>query len=275
MMSGPEHNSKPVSTRDWYDFIGQLSEIFPEIHPGGRQATLGLIEMCGLDETSRVLDVGCGSGATASRIAADYGSQVYGVDISEVMIANAKERARRLGLLERLDFREADVLDLPFEDGWFDVVIVESVLMPMPGDKRLAMREMVRVVRPGGKVGANEGTIKPESPPELLAILAEHPAVYGHFTLETLRELFEDSGLEVLETREAMAADSQSLLSGIGLRSLPKFMVRVYPKLMFRLIRDREIRAATRIDSKLSKWGKEYMGYALIVGQKPAYQKDE
>ena len=268
-MNGNDGDRKPVNSRDWYDFIGQLSEIFPEIHPGGGQATRELLEMCGLEETSRVLDVGCGSGNTACRIVDEYGSRVLGIDVSNVMIAKAKDRARRQGLAERLEFREADVLDLPFDDEWFDVVILESVLTPMPGSKHRAMMEIVRVLRSGGRIGANEGTIKPESPPELLALLDAHPAVYGHFTPETLRALFEESGLEAIEIREAMAAESQSLLSGVGLRSLPGFMLRVYPKLLLRMARDRNIRTASRIDSQLTKWDKDCMGHALIVGQKP------
>ena len=172
-------------------------------------------------------------------------------------------------MTERLEFRVADVLVLPFEDDWFDVVIVESVLTPLPGDKKQAMSEMVRVVRPGGRVGANEGTVDPGSPPEFLALLAEHPAFHGYFTPETLRSLFEESGLEVVETREAKAVDIPKVLKGMGLRGLLMFMVQVYPKLLLRLVRDRQIRAASKIDDELTKRGKEYMGYALMVGQKP------
>jgi arsenite methyltransferase len=269
MTAENEKIQKPIGTREWYDFVGQLADILPVIHPGGQEATQALLEMCRLDATSRVLDVGCGAGNTACLIAQDYGSQVHGVDISEVMIAKARKRAQRQGLRERLEFRVADVFDLPFEDDHFDVVIVESVLTPLPGDKKQAMREMVRVVRPGGRVGANEGTVDPDSPPEFLALLAAHPATYGYFTPETLRRLFEESGLEVVEASEAKAVDIPRARKGMGLRSLLTFMVQVYPKLLLRLLRDRQIRAARKIDDELTKKGQEYMGYALIVGQKP------
>lgn len=269
MMAKSEKGQKPVGTREWYDFVGQLADILPELHPGGQDATEALLEICGLDATSRILDVGCGSGNTPSLIAKKYGSQVYGIDISEVMIAKAKERAQRQGLTERLEFRVADALDLPFEDDWFDVVILESLLTPLPGDKKQAMKEMVRVVRPGGRLAANEGTVDPGSPPEFLAVLAEHPAIHGYFTPDTLRSLFEESGLEVVEMREAKALDAPKANKGMGLRGLLTFMVRVYPKLLLRLVRDRQIRAARKIDEEVTKRGQEYMGYALIVGQKP------
>jgi len=267
MVARGEKGQKPVGTYEWYNFVGLLVDVLPEMHPGGQDATRVLLEMCCLEPTSRVLDVGCGSGSTACLIAEDHGSQVYGIDISEVMISGAKERAQRQGLTEKLEFRVADVFDLPFEDDWFDVVIVESVLTPLPGDKKQAMKEMVRVVRPGGRVGANEGTIDPGAPPEFLALLAEHPAFHGYFTPETLRRLFEESGLAVVEARQAKAASIPK--PRMGLRGLLTFMVQVYPKLLLRLVRDRQIRAASKIDGELTKGGEEYMGYALLVGQKP------
>jgi ubiquinone/menaquinone biosynthesis C-methylase UbiE len=185
------------------------------------------------------------------------------------MIAKARERARRQGLSDKLEFRVADVFDLPYEDNWFDVVILESVLTPLPGDKTQALKEIVRVVRSGGKIGANEGVVDPDTPSEIMALLAEHPAFYGHFTPESLRDLFESSGLEVIETREAREIDIPQALKEIGFGGLLKFMIQVYPKLVLRLIRDQKIRAARKIDDEITKMGKEHMGYALIVGQKP------
>jgi SAM-dependent methyltransferase len=264
-----EKDKKPVNTRDWYDFVGQLSDILPFVHPGGQDATRELLEMCRLEARSRVLDVGCGSGNTACFIAKDYGSHIYGIDISEVMIAKARERAQRHGLIGRLEFRTADVFDLPFEDNCFDVVIFESVLTPIPGDKKQALEEIVRVTRPGGRVGANEGIVDPETPSEIIALLAKHPAFHGYFTPETLHDLFEGSGLDVIEIREARDIDIPQAATGIGLWGLLKFMIHVYPKLVLRLIRDPQIRAAHKIDDELTKMSKRHMGYALIVGQKP------
>jgi SAM-dependent methyltransferase len=269
MTAKDEKDKKPVGTRNWYDFVGQLSDILPIIHPGGLDATRELLQMCGLEATSRVLDVGCGSGNSACLIAEDYGSKVYGIDVSQVMVAKAKERAQRQGLSDRLEFRVADVHDLPFDDNWFDVVIIESVLTPMPGDKKQALREIVRVTRPGGRVGANEGTVDPGTPSEIMALVAEHPAFHGHFTPEALRGLFEGSGLDVIEIKEVRDVDIPQAVKGIGLGSLLKFMIQVYPKVVLRLIRDPQIRAAHKIDDELTKKGKEHLGHVLIAGQKP------
>ncbi len=269
MIEKGETSQKPVGTREWYDFIGQLAGALPGIHLGGQDATHALLEMCRLDATSRVLDVGCGPGNTACLIAEQYGSRVHGIDISEVMIAKAEERARRQRLMDKVEFRVADAFHLPFEDDLFDVVIVESVLTPLPGDKKQALTEMVRVVRPRGRIGANESTVDPSAPPELLALFAEHPAIHGYFTPQTLRSLFEGSGLQVVQMTEVKNVETPSVLKAMGLRGLLSFMIRVYPKVLLKLLRDARFRKAASIDDKVTKRSKQYMGYTLIVGQKP------
>jgi arsenite methyltransferase len=268
MIEKGESSRKPIGTREWYNFVGQLADALPGMHMGAQEATQKLLDMCHLDVTSRVLDVGCGGGNTACLIAEQYGSHVQGIDISEVMIAKAKERARRRGLEDTVEFRVADAFELPFEDDTFDVVIVESVLTPLPGDKRKALGEMVRVVRPGGRIAANEGTVDPSAPEEWLALMDEHPAIYGYFTPQTLRSLFEEAGLQVVEMIEAQYVATPQVLKGMGLRGVLSFMIRAYPKILLQLLRDARIREAGRIDNQITKRGKEYMGYALIVGQK-------
>lgn len=270
MSEKSEIDQKPVGTREWYDFIGLLADALPGIHMGGQDATRVLLEMCGLDATSRVLDVGCGPGNTACFIAEQYGAQVCGIDISKVMVDKAKDRARKRDLTHKVEFRVADVFELPFEDDLFDVALVESVLTPLPGDKKQALAEMMRVVRPGGRIGANESTVDPSAPPEFVALFAEHPAIYGHFTPQTLRDLFEEAGLQVVQVTETSNVDAPSVLSEMGLGGVLSFMIRVYPKVLLKLLRDARFRKASKIDDQITKGGKQYMGYTLIVGQKPA-----
>jgi ubiquinone/menaquinone biosynthesis C-methylase UbiE len=269
-MNSESEFDRPISTRDWYDFVGLLSDVLPGMHLGGEDATHDLLALCQLDRHTRVLDVGCGSGATACRIASRYGSSVRGIDLSEVMIAKAEERAQGLGLYDRVDFRTGDVFELPYGDGEFDVIIMESVLVPLPGDVQDAMGEMVRVLRPGGRLCANESTVDPEIPDDLRESFAEHPATYRTFTPQTLRELFEEAGLEVVHLSEVSSVGAPSALQGIGLGGILSFMLRTYPKILSRILRDPNIRRASQIDDQVTKAGKPYMGYTLIVGQKPS-----
>ena len=72
-------------------------------HGGGLKATKELVELCRINKGKYVLDVGCGVGMTACYIAKRHGCKVVGVDISERMIAQVKERAKREGVKIKLN----------------------------------------------------------------------------------------------------------------------------------------------------------------------------
>ncbi len=260
---------KAVGTREWYDFVAGLADIMPMLHVGGAKATQRLLEMCQIKATDRVLDVGCGNGTTACWIVQHYGCQVQGVDISEGMVARAKQRAQHEGLTDRTEFRVADALHLPFDDGTFDLAIFESFLTPLPGDPRAALSEMVRVLGGAGSVGANEGTFDPAVPPEFWSAAAEHPAINHCFTPEQLRELFEGVGLRVLQLEVGKPAPTPNVLKTVGLHGLLSFMLKSYPRMVAKL-RDPRFRVVKSADDKIGKWMTQYAGYALIVGEKPA-----
>ena len=75
------------------------------------------------------------------------------------MIARSKKTADQVGLLGHIDFRVADAIDLPFEDGMFDAILVELVNAFIE-KKEKAFREYFRVVKQGGKLVINEATWK-------------------------------------------------------------------------------------------------------------------
>lgn len=270
MAENNKTSRKPIGVREWYDFVGQLAEVLPGMHMGGASATQSLLDLCHLESGSRVLDVGCGGGNTACLIAQQYGVAVQGVDLSEVMIEKAKQRARRLGLEDQVEFRVGDAFELPFEDNTFDTAIIESVLTPIPGNKGAALAEMVRVVRPDGWIGANESTVDPSAPEAWLALLDEHPAIHGYFTAQTLRNLFESVGLQKVAVHESQHVETPKPLEEMGLRGFLSFLFRAYPKILLRMLRDARIRKAGSIDDRITKEGKAYMGYALAVGQVPS-----
>jgi SAM-dependent methyltransferase len=98
----------------------------------------------------RVLEVGCGLGADARELARAVapGGSVVAVDISEAMLAAARQRHDA-----SLDvtYEHADVTALPYDDGSFDVVRIERVLQHVPEVER-ACAELARVLKPGGRV---------------------------------------------------------------------------------------------------------------------------
>ena len=135
-------------------------------HIGGRAATDELLALCHIAQAREVLVVGCGIGVSCAYIAKKHGCRVVGVDISEKMIEWSHKRAHEERVEDKVEFRVADVLDLPFEADRFDAVLVESVIA-FVDDKARAIRECVRVTRPGGYVGLNESffTVPPTAEP--------------------------------------------------------------------------------------------------------------
>jgi len=99
--------------------------------------------------TDRVLDVACGSG-TAALVAARRYCDVTGIDYVPALIDRAKQRAAAEGF--EIDFRVVDAQALPFSDGTFDVVLSVYGVQFAP-DQQRAADEMLRVCRPGGKIG--------------------------------------------------------------------------------------------------------------------------
>ena len=96
------------------------------------------------------LDVGCGGGRYSVAMALLGASSVAGVDVSPSGLADARRRVAALGL-RQIAFRQASVLDLPFDDGEFDFVLCSGVLHHTVSADR-GLRELYRVTRPGGSV---------------------------------------------------------------------------------------------------------------------------
>jgi ubiquinone/menaquinone biosynthesis C-methylase UbiE len=110
-----------------------------------------MVEQLRLGGGERVLEAGCGTGADALELARLVGpnGRVVGVDVSEVMIGEARRRA--VGSDLPVDFEVGDVQALRFEDERFDACRTERMLMHVP-DAGQALSELVRVTRSGGRV---------------------------------------------------------------------------------------------------------------------------
>jgi SAM-dependent methyltransferase len=99
-----------------------------------------------------VVDVGCGAGIDsliAAKMVAPNG-RVIGVDMTQAMIDKATASAAEAGI-DNVEFRIGYGEELPVDDGWADVLISNGVLNLMP-DKKGALAEMARVLKPGGRL---------------------------------------------------------------------------------------------------------------------------
>ena len=103
----------------------------------------------------RVLDFGCGPGTISMGLAkAVEPGELHGVDMEQSQIDVATEVAKWWGR-ENAIFHVGDVIELPFEDGFFDVAHCHNVLMHIP-DTGAALDEVKRVLKPGGVFGCRE-----------------------------------------------------------------------------------------------------------------------
>ncbi len=163
-------------------------------HMGGLKATDELALSCSISKDKFILDVGCGLGKTACYLAKTYGCSVMGIDISENMVEQARTRALKEGAEDKVTFRVADALKLPFKENTFDAVIGESVLAFI-GDKPLALNELIRVTKEGGFIGFNECAWI-EMPPQGLIQYISDVLGADFLTPNGWRDIWESSGLK-------------------------------------------------------------------------------
>ena len=144
-----------TASRRWWDsdadeyqaehgsFLGDVDFVWcPE---GLREADARLL---GDVRGRRVLELGCGAAAGA-RWLAGQGAEVTGLDLSAGMLRHAAGAAQRSGV--RVPLVQADALALPFADAVFDVVCTAFGAIPFVADSGAVMREVARVLRPGGR----------------------------------------------------------------------------------------------------------------------------
>ena len=107
-------------------------------------------------EAARVLDVASGTAAVSIALArAVPGRTVVGVDQSSEMLAAGRERVERAALGARIELREGRAESLPFADAEFDALTF-TYLLRYVDDPAATLRELVRVVRPGGTIAMQE-----------------------------------------------------------------------------------------------------------------------
>jgi SAM-dependent methyltransferase len=120
-------------------------------------------------EGERVVDLGSGAGfdCLVAALRVGPGGHVIGIDMTPEMLDKARATARQLDL-DHVEFREGIIEAIPVEDGWADVVMSDGVLN-LVADKRAALAEAYRVLRPGGAIAFADIALGRAVPPECVA----------------------------------------------------------------------------------------------------------
>ena len=175
-----------------------------EFHIGGRAATVHAIAKMALTPGAHVLDVGCGLGGATRYIAATYKCHVTGIDLTADYIAVAKMLAARTGLADRIDYRTASALAMPFADAAFDAAITLHVAMNIE-DRAGLYREVARVLKPGAQFCSYDVMRGSQAGLRFPVPWAETPDTSYLTSAEEMRSLLKGAGFDIVEEEDRTA----------------------------------------------------------------------
>lgn len=206
-------------TSDLYDITDR--ESLPE---EALQASLGCGNPTALAELRSgevVLDLGSGGGIDVLLSARRVGptGMVYGLDMTDEMLALAEENRQRAGV-ENVEFRRGEIEDIPLPDASVDVIISNCVIN-LSADKDRVFAEAFRVLRPGGRLAVSDMVLRGSLPTEVAELVAAWTGcVAGALEERTYRAGLTAAGfvnVEIEPTREFGVGDVRAFLVDQGL----------------------------------------------------------
>jgi SAM-dependent methyltransferase len=251
-------SAEQVAALDPYAFLAVLGKRV--IHPGGRVSTDQLLAWAALGPGDRVLDIGCGVGTTAVRIARETGAAVVAADISPLMRERAIRNVRKSGV-QNVTVERTDILDLPYADGSFDCVLAEAVTMFV--DRSRAAAELARVCKPGGRVLATEFCWRKPPTPQAREIFLgqvcpglqfDSVQEWVHiYTGAGLTDVRTETGPFAMMTARGMLADERWHAFAVGARAMS---------------RPAYLRKMAWLMPRMSR-AVPYLGYIVVEARKP------
>lgn len=176
--------------------IAKVYDIFENLYNGKVFKETGVKVSEFINEGDKVLECACGTGEISINIA-EKCSELIATDLSEEMMEQAKKKTVKF---DNVNFEEADITSLKYEDDSFDKVVAGNVIHLLDNPEG-ALKELERVCRPGGKVivptyiGVSKGTNK-----MAIILLKKLGAKFTRgFDEESYREFFRNCGYENVE----------------------------------------------------------------------------
>ena len=233
-------------------------------HPGGVALTRQLAGSALVGRGDRVLDVACGRGESARELVEHFGCHVVGIDYSKENIHRATGLTGDVGLSGRAQFVHGDAEQLPFANDSFDLVICECSLSIF-SDLALALTEMKRVLRPGGRLGISDVVLNKSLPEALQDLVGHVLCISGALPIAGYRDVLDKTGFSAIRTRDVSEVLSDMITRmerRIGV--IENFLDREQFELANSLSASFTTIAAAR-DFVMSGGA----GYALMTGKKP------
>ncbi|WP_233833764.1 class I SAM-dependent methyltransferase [Paraburkholderia sp. ZP32-5] len=176
-----------------------------QFHSRGLDATVELAQALDLDSTTRVLDIGSGLGGPSRYLAATYGCNVHGIDLSQSFVDAATFLAAKTGLGDRVSYQCANALSLPFEAEAFDVAWTQHVAMNI-ADRATLYSEAFRVLRPGGRFAIFDVVAASDEPLHYPVPWAPGPETSFVVTVERMRDVLLEAGFSIASWTDSTAA---------------------------------------------------------------------
>ncbi|WP_428911596.1 class I SAM-dependent methyltransferase [Niallia sp. Krafla_26] len=173
-------------------------------HPGGIDLTKELFRYERITPTTRILDVGCGTGQSAAYLAATYGAIVTGIDINPIMVEKARSRMTRNQLPAKII--QGSIENCSLTDETFDYIISESVLSFV--NKPKSLTEIFRLLKSGGRFIANELIINQHLHPSHTKEITQFYGVDSLLMEKDWLTLLQQTGFKGIESRK----QTQSIL---------------------------------------------------------------
>lgn len=177
--------------------IGMLERIWGDgwLSPGGPDEVRRLLD--GLDLRGKtVLDIGCGAGGIDVLLVNTYGAAyVCGIDVEDTVLASARAHAQKLGAADRIGVVKVVPGPLPFAPNMFDVVFSKDSIVHIP-DKHTLMKDVFRVLKPGGCFVASDWLIGHDHEPsqQMKDYIASEGLDFGMASPVRYRDALEKAG---------------------------------------------------------------------------------
>jgi SAM-dependent methyltransferase len=134
-------------------FLGMVPTLEARMRGGYQTVVRNVLDATRVQPGESILEVGCGSGAVARHLArwTSDQNQITAIDVNTYLLREAADLTRQHGLDERITYQVGDAQSLPLPSASFDVTVSFTVMEEVDADRMLS--ELVRVTRPGGRVG--------------------------------------------------------------------------------------------------------------------------